>query len=539
MGMWLGIASGMGQRQHEEALQDVAQNSMMAKQLHEMYLKLAQRPDMRPEGVQRAHQLAIQALTVDPRKPNAAKQLEKLAQWDMTVEMPSGTQTPTPGAPSEPAGQMQTAAPPPEYQVGVPAQTTTTPTPAMPSAPPFMAPTTEPQQKSAMYDRNELQMMDLSQKAQLGELQNQLAIEREVETKRRTLPYEIELALSKVKPTNVPGTTPGSALGDLETDTAGNPIDPELNYHVARMGTRNVSATVAAEGISWRTDWIRDVDSDTGFSHIFYNKAGKIVRVAQNVLPPSGYLEKEMETYRLVPQADGTVEAQKYTTKVRPVLGGTGTPSPRPSGVAPPQKGAGGEAQPSAAGRGPVVGSRIPQRVALAAELALDADNRYYIMMRNTDKPTPQGDVALLFNHIGMTLGAQKGARITDAEIRKAMNTRSLPEDLMAKLEAWGVWGYITQDKQLPPGAFLTPNQRKNMLTLAQEMREMIWWKNSNVRDFFGYQGRDVIPNPVLPPVQSMESMSGGVGGTPPPTMPGTKPRPKFRKNPDGTYTVE
>jgi hypothetical protein len=28
-------------------------------------------------------------------------------------------------------------------------------------------------------------------------------------------------------------------------------------------------------------------------------------------------------------------------------------------------------------------------------------------------------------------------------------------------------------------------------------------------------------------------------GGTPPPAMPGTKPRPKFRKNPDGTYTVE
>jgi len=97
----------------------------------------------------------------------------------MTVEMPSGTQTPTPGAPSEPAGQMQTAAPPPEYQVGAPAQTTTTPTPAMPSAPPFMAPTTEPQQKSAMYDRNELQMMDLSQKAQLGELQNRMMIERE------------------------------------------------------------------------------------------------------------------------------------------------------------------------------------------------------------------------------------------------------------------------------------------------------------------------------------------------------------------------
>jgi len=187
MGMWLGIAAGMGQRQHEEALQEVAQNSMMARQLHEMYLKLAERPDMRPEGVQRAQQLAIQALTVDPRKPNASKQLEKLAQWDMTVEMPSGTQTPTPGA----------------------AQPATTPTPAMPAAPPFMAPTTEPQRKSAMYDQNELQMMDLSQKAQLAQLATTSAIERE----RALIPLKSEAKTAELKAEATFYTDLGKQLG--------------------------------------------------------------------------------------------------------------------------------------------------------------------------------------------------------------------------------------------------------------------------------------------------------------------------------------
>lgn len=94
-----------------------------------------------------------------------------------------------------------------------------------------------------------------------------------------------------------------------------------------------------------------------------------------------------------------------------------------------------------------------------------DAKLRYNLMTTNLKRSEEdpnyggQGDILLLFNHIGMTLSAQRGARITEAEIRRAISARDIPEGLLAMWEA-----------RTDRGKFLSPEQRREMVTLADEM---------------------------------------------------------------------
>jgi hypothetical protein len=98
-------------------------------------------------------------------------------------------------------------------------------------------------------------------------------------------------------------------------------------------------------------------------------------------------------------------------------------------------------------------------------EPAQDADTRYKVMLKAMENPTPQGDVQLLFNHMGMTLGAQKGARMTDAEIKRALTARSVPQELLAAYT------------KATNGQMLTPEQRENYVRLGGDMREQQWAK--------------------------------------------------------------
>src|SRR5258707_459882 len=65
--------------------------------------------------------------------------------------------------------------------------------------------------------------------------------------------------------------------------------------------------------------------------------------------------------------------------------------------------------------------------------------------------------------HICMTLGLQKGARITRDVIKEAVSARSLPDNLLV---AW--------DK-VQSGAGLSPAQRKAFVDLALERRNIAW----------------------------------------------------------------
>lgn len=112
---------------------------------------------------------------------------------------------------------------------------------------------------------------------------------------------------------------------------------------------------------------------------------------------------------------------------------------------------------------------------------AKTADERMAIMQDAALHPNAQNDVALLFNHIGMTLSAQRGARISNAEIERAVTTRSIPQAILADIQKTGlapdaVYQMLSQDpNKLPPGGFLSPQQRSQMLELAGTVRNVAW----------------------------------------------------------------
>ena len=100
---------------------------------------------------------------------------------------------------------------------------------------------------------------------------------------------------------------------------------------------------------------------------------------------------------------------------------------------------------------------------------ALDRMNKMDLNAVAAAKGDGQADVSLLFNHIGMTLSAQSGARITNAEIDRAIKTRSVPEGLLA------TWDKVSQ------GTFLSPAQRKQMVDLAHESVNILQQRKARV----------------------------------------------------------
>jgi len=114
-----------------------------------------------------------------------------------------------------------------------------------------------------------------------------------------------------------------------------------------------------------------------------------------------------------------------------------------------------------------------------------------------------QADTALLFNHMGMTLSAQKGARVTQATIEHAIAARSLPADIMAKWE------------KVKAGGFLDPEQKRQMVKLAVEMRREQWIKARRAAAASGLGGEPE-GHPDLPAVDT------GGGATAAPAAGGT-----------------
>ncbi len=100
-------------------------------------------------------------------------------------------------------------------------------------------------------------------------------------------------------------------------------------------------------------------------------------------------------------------------------------------------------------------------------DLAVAGSDRAQTMRESAAHPTPQDDINLLYNHIGMTLSLQKGARINNAEIDRAIKARSVGGGLDA------MWEKVSS------GQFLTPSQRQTMVNLANR-REVQLWKDAS-----------------------------------------------------------
>lgn len=141
----------------------------------------------------------------------------------------------------------------------------------------------------------------------------------------------------------------------------------------------------------------------------------------------------------------------------------------------------------------PVTGS-VPLSAQAANELAkniqpaAEADARYRLMVENAVdalKGNQQAMVSLLMNHIGMTLGAQKGSRINQSVIREAEESAPWTKTVYAKWGHWdpdGTWvydGYKT-------GINLTGNQIQQMVQLGKERRDQQWRQAEEVGQMYG-----------------------------------------------------
>lgn len=246
-------------------------------------------------------------------------------------------------------------------------------------------------------------------------------------------------------------------------------------------------------------------------------------KYAESQLP--GQVTTSQTTQNLVldtPQGPKIVSVPK-STRSQKMPAGTGTAS-HPSATSPT---AGGTAQ-SATDLGlppgaKVLGSKPPTRseISKLIDPVGDADRRYKVMLDSAKNPNAQKDVALLFNHIGMTLSAQRGARITNAEIMRAIDARSIPEDLLA------LWTRTTN------GQFLTPDQRKNMIDLGQKNREFIWqqaWEKGKAERMADRLPRTL---PGLPPISGIHYMGEDV------TLKSGGRARVVTVHPDGSYEVK
>lgn len=136
----------------------------------------------------------------------------------------------------------------------------------------------------------------------------------------------------------------------------------------------------------------------------------------------------------------------------------------------------------------------------------IDAEMRA-VSMKHSEEQANKGiakgpnDTNLLFNHMGMTLSAQKGTRITYAEIQNAITARSFPADLMAK------WDMVST------GGFLSPEQRKYFVDLAMKRRyDFVQAARRSATAIKMDKSQEPAFNPELPQVP--ESESGVTGGT-------------------------
>lgn len=121
---------------------------------------------------------------------------------------------------------------------------------------------------------------------------------------------------------------------------------------------------------------------------------------------------------------------------------------------------------------------------------AHDADVRLKTMQQNYEdglKGDQQAMVSLLTNHLGMTMGLQKGARITQAVLDEAQKSAPWLQNIKAK---FGTDGYLQ-------GVTLPSEVMKQMVALGKNRRDTEWQDAHSNAQYFGYNP-DEFPKSIL-----------------------------------------
>src|SRR4029077_7036206 len=165
---------------------------------------------------------------------------------------------------------------------------------------------------------------------------------------------------------------------------------------------------------------------------------------------------------RMVQEPDGSIQAVPVETSTTSTRGQLPLPpgSPQPKGA-----GGGGAAR---VGAGTRVGAKIPAEVEKAQATYQQSVSRYNVMADALPRAL-QGDqqamINLLYNHIGMTVGLQKGARITRDLIEEARTSAPWMSTLLARI---GVGNGFEMTPELLRGVVIPPATMENMVSLAE-----------------------------------------------------------------------
>lgn len=213
---------------------------------------------------------------------------------------------------------------------------------------------------------------------------------------------------------------------------------------------------------------------------------------------------------RMVQQPDGSIRAVPVTTTTSTQTHGT---LPTPPGTPQPKSAPGGGGA-GVRGTGTVVGGKIPAEVDKAQTNYQHSVSRYNMMADALPKALAgdqQAMLVMLYNHIGMTIGLQKGARITQDVINEAQRSAPWMATLLARV---GIGNEFTMTPELLRGIALAPEQMHQMVDNAESRLGQDYREFKDIQQYHS-SGGSTIPAPPEDVTSSAKARNAKPGATP------------------------
>jgi hypothetical protein len=309
----------------------------------------------------------------------------------------------------------------------------------------IMAPQTQAMQQAQIASQ-QAEAQQAQQRAALEQAQTgQVGVETDL-AKRR---------LQMMQQAGQGGYDPFSSLGNLSPDeqavvsAAKQEAAVSGNFSAIPQAAEKIANMRAISGRAGQRETVADQNSPTGFSYVRRDRAGNVMGTDYNAPPPGSLVPKTSVTQK-------SNAGDTTTTTTTPNYGQK--KSPQSSGGA--SRGGGG-GTPNGTPGGP--GNLAFNKELLKTwEPAINSAERFNVMAKNYEdglNGDQQAMLSLLANHLGMTMSAQKGARLNQALIDEAMKSRPWLQGLESKI---GKDGYLT-------GVTLSPEQMRQMLSLGRD----------------------------------------------------------------------
>jgi hypothetical protein len=134
----------------------------------------------------------------------------------------------------------------------------------------------------------------------------------------------------------------------------------------------------------------------------------------------------------------------------------------------------------------------------------LDSAERFNVMSKNYEDAIKSHDqqamLSLLANHLGMTMGLQKGARMTKDIVQEAQQSRPWLQGMQAKFDKDG---YLS-------GVTLSPEQMRQMVDLGRERFAEDMTKANNEAGYMGAAGEGPARTPNKSTINHYMALAGG-----------------------------